>query len=215
MDKHNLTAEQYDQLINKIFSILAERGPADTTMDLLAKRLSMSKRTLYEIFGSKDDMIRAIMDHSHHEYSVKIEEIIRASDNVMEAAANILAYHQKMMSRLSAQFFKDMDTKYHHLHEEYESHSRKWTGYMQRAIRQGIRQGVFREDANYDVIIPLLRVQMESLKRMEEFFPPDITLTEAYNTICLGLLRSIANTKGMEILDKMSYKFQPHGKSKK
>lgn len=78
---------------------------------------------------------------------------------------------------------------------------------MENAIRLGIRQGVFRSDSNYPVIIPLFRVQMESLKRMEEFFPPGITLVEAYNAIALGLLRSIATPDGMRVLDELTEKF--------
>ncbi len=71
----------------------------------------------------------------------------------------------------------------------------------------GIKEGVFRKDANYNVILSLLRVQMESLKRMEEFFPPDITIVEAYNWISLGFLRSIATPKGMMTLDRLTDKF--------
>lgn len=208
MDKNNLTQEQYALLLERILSTLAEKGLADTTMDLLARQLSMSKRTLYEIFGSKDDMLRVIMSETRKKYSSQVENIIHSSNNVMEAAANILIYHQQMMSRLSARFFSDMDSKYRHLRDEYESNSRDWATHMHRAIRYGIKQGVFRKDANYEVIVPLFRVQMESLKRMEEFFPPGITLVEAYNAIGLGLLRSIATPQGMEVLDSMSDKFR-------
>lgn len=207
MEKTDLTSEQYDRLVHAIFPILAEKGPSHTTMDLLARRLSMSKRTLYEIFGSKDDMIKQIMEHLHKEYHRQVEEITRNCDNVMETMANVLIYHQKTMSKLSARFFRDMDDRYSHLRGDYESNSRKWSGYMENAIRLGIRQGVFRSDSNYPVIIPLFRVQMESLKRMEEFFPPGITLDEAYNAIALGLLRSIATPDGMRVLDELTEKF--------
>lgn len=207
MEKSDLTPEQYDRLVNALFTILAEKGPSQATMDLLARRLSMSKRTLYEIFGSKDDMIKEIMKHLHGEYERRVNDITRSCDNVMEAMANVLIYHQKTMSKLSARFFRDMDTRYRHIRSDYESNSRKWCGYMENAVRLGVRQGVLRSDANYSVIVPLIRVQMESLKRMEDVFPPEITLVEAYNTIALGLLRSIATPDGMRILDKLTAKF--------
>ena len=207
MNEIKIQERNHDELEAKIFEILATKGPANTTMDLLARQLSMSKRTLYEIFGSKDDMIRTIMQHVHQEYSKMIAEIIRTSSNVMETMANILLYQQKMISRLSKDFFVDMDRKYSQLRPEYDSGSQKWSTYIRQAIETGVKQGVFREDANYDIIIPLFRVQMESLKRIEELFPPGITIGEAYNAISLGFLRSIANRKGMEILESMSSKF--------
>ena len=207
MNEIKIQERNHEELEAKIFEILATKGPANTTMDLLARQLSMSKRTLYEIFGSKDDMIRTIMQHVHQEYSKMIAEIIRTSSNVMETMANILLYQQKMISRLSKDFFVDMDRKYSQLRPEYDSGSQKWSTYIRQAIETGVKQGVFREDANYDIIIPLFRVQMESLKRIEELFPPGITIGEAYNAISLGFLRSIANRKGMEILESMSSKF--------
>lgn len=73
----------------------------------------------------------------------------------------------------------------------------------------GVRQGVFRDDVNYEIIIRLFRIQMESLKRMEGFFPKDISLVEAYNAISLGMLRSIATPKGMEVIDGIAGRFQP------
>lgn len=208
MEKSDLSAEQYDRLIDSIFPILAEKGLSHTTMDLLAKRLTMSKRTLYEIFESKDGMIASVMKHLQQRYEKEIERIIRQSDNVMEIMANVLIYHQETMSKLSARFFRDMDDRYRHLREHYESNSDKWNDYMQRAVRLGVQQGVFRKDTNYRVMIRLIRVQMESLKRMEELFPPDITLVEAYNAIALGFLRSIATEKGSVVLEQLTPKFK-------
>ena len=208
MERANLTPGQFDTLCDRIFDILAELGPSETTMDLLAKRLCMSKRTLYEIYGSKDEMLKTLMDGAHERYASDVEEIVRESTNVMEILVNIFLYHQKAMAKLSAKFFRDMDTRYRHLRGDYEHNARKWQLYIDKAIKLGVRQGVLREDVNYEATIPLMRVQMESLKRMEEFFPPEITLLEAYNAIAIGTLRSIATPLGMQTLDKLTNKFR-------
>lgn len=207
MEKTDISTENFENLCSRIFDILAELGPSQTTMDLLARRLTISKRTLYEIFGSKDGMIKTIMERMHEQYSADVEQIIKDSGNVMEALAGIFLYQQKAMTRISANFFIDMDTRYHHIRGDYENNARKWTGYISKAIRLGVRQGVFRDDVHYEVTVPLMRVQMESLKRMEEFFPPEITLLQAYNAIAIGMLRSIATPRGMQILDNLAPQF--------
>lgn len=207
MERTDLKEEQFERLVEAIFPIVAESGPYHTTMDAVARKLSMSKRTLYEIFGSKDEMIISVMRHMKKTHSEGIDRIIRASSNVMEAMANVLIYHQQMMSRLSADFFRDMDTRYHNLRKEFESDNCKWEEYISIAVKLGKQQGVFRTDTNYKVMFTLFRVQMESLKRMEEFFPPGITLLDAYNTISISFLRSIATEKGMKTLDQLTKKF--------
>lgn len=50
MDFTNRTSADFISLIEKISAILNEKGLKATTMDLVAQRLQMSKRTLYEIF---------------------------------------------------------------------------------------------------------------------------------------------------------------------
>lgn len=207
MDRTDINSPQYAELCSRIFEILAAKGPSQTTMDLLAKELTISKRTLYEIFGSKDEMLKTILEGAHEQYAKDVEKIVKGSANVMEALTSILLYHQRAMTKMSASFFKDMDTRYKHLRQDYDKNSRKWSSYLIQALKLGIRQGVLREDVNYDITVSLLRVKMESLKRMEEFFPPGITLAEAYNSIALGTLRSIATTKGMESIDKLIPRF--------
>lgn len=100
-----------------------------------------------------------------------------------------------------------MDIRYRHLRSEYDNNTRKWRNSVWQAIKLGVRQGVLRKDVNYNIMLPLFHVQMESLKRMEEFFPAEITLIDAYRTIVLGTLRSIATAKGMETLEKLAPKF--------
>lgn len=71
-------------------------------------------------------------------------------------------------------------------------------------FQKGARQGFFRKDVNFALQYRLLWIQMESLKRMEEFFPPDISLLEAYDSICISFLRAISTSKGLEILEKVT-----------
>lgn len=204
MEKSDLTPGRYDELTERIFDVLAEKGPGHTSMDSLSRHLGMSKRTLYEIFGSKDDMIRSVLSHLHGKHAAQISKIKEESGNVMEAISRVLALQQRAMSKLSGAFFRDLDDKYSHIRNDYETTSQRWNEDIKDAIILGIRQGVFRKNADYDIIVPLMRVQMESLKRMEEFFPPEITISQAYNAILTGVLRSIATPEGIMILDKLT-----------
>lgn len=202
MEKNDLKSPHYEELYDRIFDILAVRGLSHTTMDYLTRELTISKRTLYEIFGSKDEMIKTILDRMERRHSDEMKAIMKHSSNVMEGLAQILLCIQNSIQKLSVNFFRDMDIRYKYLRQEYDKYFRRITIIIAQAIKLGIRQGVLREDVNYSVTLPLFFVQMESLKRMEELFPPQITLIEAYRTIALGTLRSIATEKGMEIIEK-------------
>ena len=184
--------------------IVKEFGPKHTTMDIVASRLSMSKRTLYEIFGSKDEMMICVMHHIHDKMARDMEQIVKGTENVMEAMVKVISYYKELMSDLNANFFRDMDNRYRRLREEYDHSDRNELLYLTQAVRLGVQQGVFRKEVNYQVMLRLLRVQMESLKRMEELFPPEITIMDAYNTIISSFLRTIATPEGMKVIERLA-----------
>lgn len=194
----------YDnELLRSIFDIILANGMKATTMDRVAATLSMSKRTLYEIFENKEEMLKIVMTFYHLEYIEKIAQIFRSSQTMMEAFYRVLRQHHSLMHKASAAFFSDMDAAYKKMRHVYDNQNHIWNSHMLKAINLGIEQGVFITDINYNIIVRLLRLQMESLKRMEEFFPEDITPDEAYQTISISFLRSIATPKGLEVLSKV------------
>ena len=71
-----------------IFAIVIRKGPKATTMDYVAQRLGMSKRTLYEIFGSKDEMLSEVIVDNRTRHGAKIREIMEKTTNMMEATLN-------------------------------------------------------------------------------------------------------------------------------
>lgn len=192
-----------ENLLKSIFDIILKNGMKSTTMDFVAATLSISKRTLYEIFDSKEEMLKIVLSHFHKKHEEAMEEIFNSSSSMMEAFYLVLEKHREIMRKASSAFYSDMDAAFKKLRNVYDSQTQVWITHMLNAIQTGIIQGVFSEDINYNIIIRLLRLQMESLKRMEEFFPDDISPEEAYYTISISFLRSIATSKGLEILNRI------------
>lgn len=201
MATNNISSEQHARLKKDIFDILLKNGMKKATMDMVASKLAMSKRTLYEIFENKEDMIKEVIDYSHRLHHNECIRIFQEAPNMMEAFYNMLHYQQEFMKKANPCFFRDMDSKYSKIRPAYDGHNDRWESDMRSVIEIGKEQGVFRNDINYTVLLPMLRIQMESLKRMEEFMPSYITLPEAIDTVIMSFLRSIASPKGMEILE--------------
>ena len=202
MEPNYFFSEQYTKLKEAIFDILLQHGMKKTTMDMVASTLSMSKRTLYEIFENKEQMLEIILEYYHHKHIASCSEIFRKSSNVMEAFYLILKGHQEMMKKANSCFFQDMDSSYSKMRQVYDGQNDAWIQKMLDAIELGKKQNVFRSDINYPIIVRMLRIQMESLKRMEEFLPSSVTISEAYDTITMSFLRSIASHHGAEVLEE-------------
>lgn len=207
MKKEDISEEQYNKILDCFISALKKNGLKATTMDSIASSLQMSKRTLYEIFGTKDDMFRDAHVYFHKKMKENLTKIFNDSSNVMEAIIRCFLFNRDVMSSLSPEFMRDI--------EEFASHENILTPTTRRkhyqnlydVLQSGVEQGYFREDVNLAIQCRMLIIQMEALKRTEELFPEDISLLEVYDTIIIGFLRGISSAKGLQELETFKDSF--------
>lgn len=197
------TNEERTRLLDDISAILIKKGLKSTTMDEVASHLGMSKRTLYEIFENKNEMIRMAIDRNREIMREKTEEFFSTSANVMEALLRTFQWQGQFMANVNVDYFRDLDLYYKDIKDDLDRDKQFVSEKIFYIIKLGVQQGVFRRDVDYQTTLLMFHVQMESLKRMEEFFPKNITLEMAYNTIYTGFLRSIASARGMKIVDSL------------
>lgn len=181
---------------------MLENGLKGTTMDIVAARLGMSKRTLYEIFTSKSNMIRAVIKAMEHQNQAFVSKVFAESENVLDALITIFLHNRDFVSRVNVDFYRDMDGLYKDKREEYEQSRESRYRKMLEMFKVGVEQGMFRPDVDYNVQIRMMGLQMESMKRMEELFPPGISLQRVFDAAIVGFLRSIVSPEGMELLDR-------------
>lgn len=204
MQRTDLTEKEYNELITKISQIVMDKGLKATTMDTVAVSLGMSKRTLYEIFGSKSDMLRETFRQLGLRNKENVREMINSSQNVMEGLIKVFKQNRDWLSSVNVEFFRDMDRLYKEERECYENSHDSHYGEMLSLFERGVKEGMFRKDVDFIVQSRIMGIQMESLKRMEEIFPEDITLIRVYDAIILGFLRGLASPKGMKLLDTLT-----------
>ncbi|MCH5239869.1 MAG: TetR/AcrR family transcriptional regulator [Muribaculaceae bacterium] len=202
MKKEDLTEEQYTKILEEFINSLTKNGLKATTMDGVASSLQMSKRTLYELFGSKEEMFREAHQYFNKKLATNLASIFDSSSNIMEAIIKCFLLIRDVMSRVNVDFIRDM--------EEYaikgslisENHRRQNYQNFYDILEKGVREGYFRNDVNLNIQCRMFAIQMETLKRGEGLFPDDISLLEIYDNVIMGFLRAISSTKGLNELEK-------------
>ena len=120
-------------------------------MDDIAADLSISKRTLYELFHDKEDLLLDVMRLHREEMKKSMEEIASKAENVLEV---ILRFYQKSVQdfqNTNRKFFEDME-KYPRV-VAYIAESRKENlDAAMEFYQKGVNQGIFRKDVNYAIV---------------------------------------------------------------
>lgn len=196
----NLENGENKELYYSIFLLLLRKGLKSMTMDSVAASLGISKRTLYEIFDSKTDMVVKTMTFMSHLRREVSDKIFANAPNVLIAAIQMFYIQRDFLCKVNGNFFKDMDRLFPEIKEFYVQEARKDVQFCRLRFQQGIDEGFFRPDVDYLLKLKMLSIQMESLKRMESNFPPEVTLVMIVDSAYSSFLSSIVSDKGKEYL---------------
>ncbi len=197
-----LSKGEYNKILEAVIVSLQSKGFKATRMDDIASGLGMSKRTLYEIFENKDDMIFNAIKYFRRKQIHQITRIFKTSDNVLEAVIKTILLHQQVIKNSSPVFYNELNSYAQKFKEFFHDDSNRDNEQeFLSMLEQGVQQGVFKSNKDYRLTMKIFMIQMESLKRCEDLIPCDIRPWQIYTTISLNFLRSIATAKGLEILE--------------
>ncbi|MFJ9829711.1 TetR/AcrR family transcriptional regulator [Streptomyces sp. NPDC101160] len=137
-------AARRSELFDDLVALLVGEGFAQLTLDDLAARLRCSKRTLYGLAGSKEQLVRAAVVQFFRRATVRVEAVLAAATGPAERLAAYLRAVAAELAPVSPQFFDDV-AAFEPAAEVYERNTRAAAGRVQELIEEGVTAGVFRD----------------------------------------------------------------------
>lgn len=189
-----------------------QKGIRTVRMDDIAAGLSISKRTLYELFHDKEDLLLDVMKLHREGMQKYMTQVASKAENVLEV---ILKFYQRSANdfqNTNRKFFEDIE-KYPKV-MAYINESRKENlDSAMEFYRKGVNQGIFRNDVNYDIVRAMVSEQMDLLLRSEicKSYSP----AEIYETVVFMHMRGISTEKGLKIVDDFLLNLKENEDNKK
>ena len=138
------------------------------TMDDIAKELKMSKKTIYKLFDTKDELFLAMVDMMFDEIKDSEEAIVRdESLSTYEKISKILGVLPDSYSKIDFSKLNGLREKYPEVYSKVEE--RLETGWETTIdlLEKGMKEGCIRQ-----VDIPIVKMMFEA--SLEQFFQRDI-----------------------------------------
>lgn len=85
-----------------------KRGIRAVTMDDVSHQLHISKRTLYQLFDTKESLLLACQQKAMAEHQQQIEHIMAETDNVIEIILSDLQLNMMEIQKFSKEFLNDL-----------------------------------------------------------------------------------------------------------
>lgn len=192
------------KIIVKANEMFLRHGFKSVTMDDIANEMAISKKTIYQHFKNKIDLIEATTQYLFETISCGVDEIYSMDKNPIEELFIIKDF---VLTKLK----DESTTAIHQLHKFYPQIHKKLMAeqFVKMGdcvidnLQKGINQGLFRPQINKEIIARIYFAGMSSIKDVDLFDPKKFSPTIVQETYLEYHLRSICTEKGITILEHL------------
>lgn len=199
-----------NRIVEVSSSLFLKRGIRGLTMGDLAKELGISKRTLYEHFENKEQLLEACLDFWEVENQRVDNEIASSSSNPVEVVHKHFQYAVRVLPNVHSNFFVDLKRHYSGLwRSRYRLLEQVRTNQVAHFFAFGISEGYFRPEMNQEIAAKLFFAQVEVLHDNEVFAPERFSKADVILEILIIFLRGICTDKGIVEINRLFYQTNP------
>jgi TetR/AcrR family transcriptional regulator, cholesterol catabolism regulator len=150
------------KIVSGAMELFMKYGIRSVTMDDIARHLGMSKKTIYQGFADKDEIVQEVTKMHQCMWEEKSNHFAHVSANAIEELVRFSVLFRDHMKQMNPSLMFDL-VKYHR--EAWQD----WLNYKAKIIKQkiidtlnrGITEGYFRKDLNVDILATFRLEQIE------------------------------------------------------
>lgn len=193
-----------ERIIDCSYEMFSSRGIRSVTMDAISAELSISKRTLYEEFSSKNELLICVLNEMNNFSQRQLEKIWEMDISPVEKIFRITSINSERSSK-EVLFFQDIVSNFPQLLDRlikgnYENNMLR----MINCLNLGCEGGYFYDNIDFKIVIEFffdMKIQFNNRK--------NISMVEMFNMHTLAtifFLRCLSNEKGIEEINRLCKK---------
>ena len=178
-------------------------GIKSVTMDDIAKHLGISKKTIYQYFKDKNELVVALTKKKLQDDEDQLCAIMSTSGDVIEEMINMMKCSEEIFSKINPIVIHDMQKYHPDAWKEFQNFKADvLIRTLEELLNKGIKQGYIRPDIDVKIMARMRVTQVEMgfntiLFPLSEFSPWKVQyqFLEHFNY-------GICTLKGYKLLDK-------------
>lgn len=195
--------EPKDRILQKAEELFMQFGIRSVSMDDIANNLGMSKKTLYQYFADKDELVEAVVDG--HIKGIQ-EDCIDCRKEAKDAIHEIFNTMERIMeefSNMNPMLLYDLEKFHHKAYQRFRDHKNKFLlQVIIENIEWGIKDELYRPDVNVDVMSKFRIESMMIPFNVSVFSPGKYNLASTSGLIIENFIYGLATIKGHKLIQK-------------
>jgi TetR/AcrR family transcriptional regulator, cholesterol catabolism regulator len=178
-------------------------GVRSITMDEIALQMGVSKKTIYQYYADKDELVDAVMvDIINYNQNCCLQDRQLAKDAIHEVFLAI-DMMQEMFQNMNPTILFELEKYYPKSFEKFKQHKYSFLyKVLKENIERGIEEELYRSDVDVDIMIKL-RLETMMMPFNQILFPKSkYSLIKVETEFTTNFLFGLATIKGHKLITK-------------
>lgn len=174
-------------------------GTRSVKMDDISSKLKISKRTLYELFDDKEQLLLECMKYKVENEHKELHDFVHNNaENVMEVLIKFYEIRMDIIKKISPAFYSDLE-RYPAVRKYLKEHSVTERNRSMQFFKKGIEDGYFLPNLNYAIINQMGEAYMDYI--MQKRLYDEFSMRELFHNFVAVIVRGYCTEKGVKMLE--------------
>jgi TetR/AcrR family transcriptional regulator, cholesterol catabolism regulator len=203
--------EVKDRIMIKAEQLFMQYGIRSVSMDDIANSLGMSKKTIYQYYVDKDELVDAVVDA--HINGIQAD-CLKSREDAADAVHEIFITMERIMQELNnmnPMLLYDLEKFHFRAYQRFRDHKDKFLAKIIREnLEWGVKDELYRPEIDVDV---MCKFRIESLMipfNVSVFPPGKYNLADLSEKIIQHFVYGLATIKGHKLIQKYNQQRQKH-----
>ena len=195
--------ELQERILHKGDELFRRHGIRSITMDDIAKHLGVSKKTIYQHYPDKDELVLAVTKHNINRHCVVMEQCTGlASPDAIGEMYSVNQNMGEMIRSFNPIMFYDLQKYHPKAWFEFRTFRNEFIKVkIVENMDRGIREGIYRNDFDINILARMRLEQVDMTFNYEIYPPSDFLFIDVMQTLTQHFLHGLVNEKGLALIN--------------
>lgn len=195
--------ETKDRILKGAEELFFKFGIKSVTMDDIAKHLGISKKTIYQFYSDKNEIVETLMQYSLKQDECEFQQIQAESANMIDEVMKMMTHISSMFAKVNPNIFYDLQKYHPKAWAQFKVFKQECMAKMiETSIERGKKEGLVRADINSKVL-SRMRIEQVEMRLNPEIFPQtEFKIVDVQLALIDHFLHGICTLKGHKLINK-------------
>ncbi len=192
-----------DRIKQKAHGLFMQYGVRSVTMDEIAVQLGVSKKTIYQYYADKDELVDAVIIDILNLNQSNCNQDRKAAKNAIHEVFLAIEMMQEMFQHMNPSVLFELEKYYPNSFEKFTQHKYSFLyKVLKENIERGIAEELYRNDIDVEILVKT-RLETMMLPFSQAVFPKSkYSLIKVETELTTHFLYGLASVKGYKLITK-------------